>query len=71
MQNDEYLDIMAVCAFIGGSRPVHPATIYRGVKKGIYPPPVKMAPNVNRWLRSELEQARKRRIAERDGAVVA
>lgn len=53
---DDLLDIAAVCKFFGGTRPLHPATIYRGI--GIrYPRPVRVSPNVNRWLRSECEEA--------------
>jgi hypothetical protein len=37
--DDEWLDISAACAFIGGTRPIHPATLYRGIKAGRYPPP--------------------------------
>jgi predicted DNA-binding transcriptional regulator AlpA len=45
-----------VCRFFGGSAPLHPATIYRGI--GVrYPRPVKIGPNSNRWLRTECEAA--------------
>jgi hypothetical protein len=54
----DLLDIEAVCRFFGGTKPLHPATIYRGI--GIrYPRPVRVSPNVNRWLRSECEAALK------------
>jgi predicted DNA-binding transcriptional regulator AlpA len=59
---DEFLDIDAVCKFFGGSKPLHPCTIYRNVGT-IYPLPVKVSPNVSRWLRSECEAA-KRAIVE-------
>jgi predicted DNA-binding transcriptional regulator AlpA len=53
---DDLLDIDAVCRFFGGTKPLHPATIYRGI--GIrYPRPIRVSPNVNRWLRSECEEA--------------
>jgi predicted DNA-binding transcriptional regulator AlpA len=56
--DDDLLDIEAVCRFFGGTKPLHPATIYRGI--GIrYPRPVRVSPNVNRWLRSECEVALK------------
>ena len=67
MENDELLDKDAACRFIGGSRPINPATLYRGVKTGIYPQPIKVAPNVSRWRKSELSDAIERRIAARDG----
>lgn len=59
----DLLDITAVCKFFGGTRPLHPATIYRGI--GIrYPRPVRVSPNVNRWLRSECEAALQAILAE-------
>lgn len=56
MTNDDLLDIEAVCRFFGGTKPLHPATIYRGVGKR-YPLPIKIGPNANRWRRSECEDA--------------
>jgi predicted DNA-binding transcriptional regulator AlpA len=53
---NDLLDIEAVCRFFGGSKPLHPATIYRGVGKR-YPRPIRVSPNVNRWLRIECEAA--------------
>jgi predicted DNA-binding transcriptional regulator AlpA len=57
-----------VCRFFGGSAPLHPATVYRGI--GVrYPRPVKIGPNSNRWFRAECEAAlqalAERRIASR------
>jgi predicted DNA-binding transcriptional regulator AlpA len=53
-----------VCGFFGGSAPLHPATIYRGI--GIrYPRPVKIGPNSNRWLRHECEAALRALAGER------
>lgn len=47
---DDLLDIKQVCEFFGY---LHPSTIYRGIRKGWYPPPIKVGPNTSRWLRSE------------------
>jgi predicted DNA-binding transcriptional regulator AlpA len=33
------------------------ATLYRGVRKGRYPKPLKVGPGSSRWLRSECEAA--------------
>jgi len=33
----ELLDRDAVCRFFGGSKPINPATLYRGVRKGAIP----------------------------------
>jgi predicted DNA-binding transcriptional regulator AlpA len=50
------MTLKEVCRFFGGSAPLHPATIYRGI--GLrYPQPVKIGPNSNRWLRTECEAA--------------
>jgi predicted DNA-binding transcriptional regulator AlpA len=52
----ELLDRNAVF-FFGGTRPINPATLYRGVRKGRYPKPVKVGPGSSRWLRVECEAA--------------
>jgi predicted DNA-binding transcriptional regulator AlpA len=52
----DLLDIEEVCAFFGGTKPLHPATIYRGTGTR-YPKPIKVGPNTSRWLRSECEAA--------------
>lgn len=64
MGNDELLDIDEVCEFFGGSKPLHPATIYRGLGDR-YPRPIKVGPNSNRWLRSECEAALQKIIGQR------
>jgi hypothetical protein len=51
---DEWLDISAACAFIGGTRPINPATYYRGVKAGRYSPPEQRGANVKRVSKSKL-----------------
>jgi predicted DNA-binding transcriptional regulator AlpA len=56
MQNDPLLlDRPAVCRFFGGTKPIDPATLYRGIRKGRYPAPLKIGPGSSRWLRSECE----------------
>jgi hypothetical protein len=40
--------IKAACKIIGGDKPVHAATFYRGVRAGLYPAPVRVAPNTVR-----------------------
>jgi predicted DNA-binding transcriptional regulator AlpA len=40
------------CYFFGG---INPATLYRGIRQGRFPKPVKVGPGTSRWLRSELE----------------
>jgi len=44
----EFIDIDETCRIIGGkNNPVHPATYYRGVKAGIYPPPDHPSPGIS------------------------
>jgi predicted DNA-binding transcriptional regulator AlpA len=59
---DDLLDLDAVCRFFGGSKPLHPATIYRGLGRR-YPLPIRVSPNANRWRRSECEAALQKIIA--------
>jgi predicted DNA-binding transcriptional regulator AlpA len=51
----ELLDRNAACEFFGGTRPINPATLYRGIRKGRFPRPVKVGPGSSRWLREECE----------------
>jgi predicted DNA-binding transcriptional regulator AlpA len=50
----DLLDRDAACAFFGGTRPINVATLYRGIRHGRYPRPVKVGGS-SRWLRSECE----------------
>jgi hypothetical protein len=58
--DDEWLDIPAACAVIGGNRPIHPATYYRGVKAGRYPAPEQRGLNVKRVSRRKIEAGLRR-----------
>jgi predicted DNA-binding transcriptional regulator AlpA len=55
MQSD-LLDKGEVCRYFGGSRPINSATLYRGIRKGRFPKPIRVGGS-SRWLRSECEQA--------------
>jgi len=59
MQND-LLDRADTCRFFGGSKPIDPSTLYRGIRQGRYPRPVKVGPGSSRWLRAECEAALQR-----------
>jgi predicted DNA-binding transcriptional regulator AlpA len=50
------LDRMGVCRMFGGNRPINPATLYRKIREGVLPKPVKIGGS-SRWLRSECEAA--------------
>jgi predicted DNA-binding transcriptional regulator AlpA len=66
MQND-LLDRADVCRFFGGTRPIDPATLYRGIRKGRFPRPVKIGPGTSRWLRSECESTLRLMVEGRAG----
>lgn len=52
---DDLITIEAACAVIGGTeRPVSRATFYRGVKLGLYSPPVHPSPGISRVRKSKL-----------------
>jgi predicted DNA-binding transcriptional regulator AlpA len=65
----ELWDRPAVLRFFGGSRPLHPSTLYRGVNEGVYPKPFSVSGSGGgavRWVRSECEAALDRMLAARD-----
>lgn len=68
---DEHLDEQAACAFIGGTRPIHPSTLWRGIKAGRFSKPIKIGAQSVRWRRSELAADLDRMAAERDGGEAA
>jgi hypothetical protein len=42
------ITVEKACEVIGGDKPIHKTTFYRGVRAGIYAPPDRVAPNVSR-----------------------
>ena len=48
----DLLDKVEVCRLFGGTRPIHPATLYRAIRAGRYPRPIKVGRS-SRWLREE------------------
>ena len=40
--------LQAACKMVGGDRPIHISSYYRGAEKGYYEPPVKVGPNISR-----------------------
>ena len=55
MQSD-LLDKGEVCRYFGGTKPINTATLYRKIRQGLLPKPVKIGGS-SRWLRSECEAA--------------
>jgi predicted DNA-binding transcriptional regulator AlpA len=60
------LDKVEVCRFFGGSRPLHPASLYRGIKLGRYPRPVHIGGS-SRWVRRECDEALSKMVEARHG----
>jgi predicted DNA-binding transcriptional regulator AlpA len=52
----QLLDRKEVCYLFGGSKPINVATLYRGIRQGRFPKPVKIGGS-SRWLREECEAA--------------
>jgi predicted DNA-binding transcriptional regulator AlpA len=48
------LDRRAVCEMFGGSKPINAATLYRGIRHGRFPRPIRIGGS-SRWLLSECE----------------
>ena len=53
---ENLLDRNGVCRMFGGNRPINPATLYRKIRQGVLPKPVKIGGS-SRWLRGECEAA--------------
>lgn len=61
----ELLDRAEVCRYFGGTKAINASTLYRGIRLGRYPRPVKVGPGSSRWLRSECETALKTMVEGR------
>jgi predicted DNA-binding transcriptional regulator AlpA len=61
----ELLDKGEVLRLFGGSRPLNASTLYRGIRLGRYPKPVKVGPGSSRWIRSECESVLRSMVEER------
>ena len=53
----QLIDKAEVCRLFGGSKPINASTLYRGIKQGRYPQPVKVGPGSSRWLLAECQAA--------------
>lgn len=55
---EEMMTLREVCLFFGGpDRPLDPSTVYRGIKLGRYPKPIKISRQNSRWRRHECLEA--------------
>jgi hypothetical protein len=62
----DLVDVDGACRELGGNRPLHRATLYKGIKEGKYPAPIHPGPGMSRWLVNELRACKRSWIAERD-----
>jgi predicted DNA-binding transcriptional regulator AlpA len=53
---DHLLDRGEVCRYFGGTRPINPSTLYRGIRQGTYPKQIKIGGS-SRWLLTECRDA--------------
>jgi predicted DNA-binding transcriptional regulator AlpA len=58
------LDKAEVLRMFGGTKPINPSTLYRGIRLGRYPQPVKVGGS-SRWVREEVESALQRMMEAR------
>jgi predicted DNA-binding transcriptional regulator AlpA len=61
----ELLDKAEVLRLFGGSKPINASTLYRGIKLGRYPKPIRVGPNSSRWLLAECQAALRAMVEER------
>lgn len=64
--HDDFIDMEGLCRLLGGSKPLNPATVYRGVKAGHLPKAIVITPGVRRWRRAEVLEALAAKAAARD-----
>lgn len=58
-----------VCRRIGGEEtPIHRSTLWRGIKAGRFPKPIKPTPGLNRWIPEEIDECLNKAAASREVA---
>jgi hypothetical protein len=63
------MDVAETCRFFGGTNgPLHPTTLYKGIKAGRYPKPIKLGPMTSRWVLGHCRTALMKIIAEQSQA---
>jgi predicted DNA-binding transcriptional regulator AlpA len=60
----DLLDRRAVCRMFGGTRPLNASTLYRNIKAGRFPQPIKIGGS-SRWLKEECEAVLRKMTEER------
>lgn len=65
---DDLVPITVACQMIGGKdTPITASTLYKGIKTGRFPGPIKLGPGTSRWRRSEILAFLDRAMSDRDG----
>jgi predicted DNA-binding transcriptional regulator AlpA len=49
---NELLSRREVCEYFGR---IHPSTLWRGIRAGRYPAPIRIGPQLRRWSRADCE----------------
>ena len=63
---DELVDEARACAIIGGQEsPIHRSTLWRGIRDGRYPKPIKVSKRASRWIMGELRAVTDRAASDR------
>jgi len=66
LSDNDLVDKPVACRLIGGSHtPIDSATLYRGIKAGRFPAPLKISPKISRWRVGELRNVSKVAATER------
>lgn len=64
---DDLIPMTAVCEMIGGKEtPIAPSTVYKAIKRGDLPAPIKLGAGTSRWRRSEILQFLEQAVSARD-----
>jgi predicted DNA-binding transcriptional regulator AlpA len=58
----DLLNKSEVCRLFGN---INPSTLYRGIRIGRYPRPIRVGPNSSRWLLTECQAALRAMVEER------
>lgn len=55
LRDDDLVAEDLACRIVGGEHhPIHRSTLWRGIRSGLYPQPLKVGPSTNRWKVGEL-----------------
>lgn len=65
---EDLVPVTVACQLIGGREtPITASCLYKGIKSGRFPAPIKLGPGTSRWRRSEILAVLDLAAAQRDG----